>query len=82
MGALLGFAPFIGFASIENLLGAVPGLAASPRFVRTNNILSGEWALAFTVLATIDLVMVQRINFTRRRSVSAWGHRPHRNPRS
>lgn len=47
MGALLGFAPFIGFASIENLLGAVPGLAASPRFVRTNNILSGAWALAF-----------------------------------
>ena len=26
MGALLGFAPFIGFAVIENLFGIVPGL--------------------------------------------------------
>ena len=148
MGALLGFAPFIGFALIEKLLGIVPGLAAgalisiallvfdrikgqrdvnileagsavmftalavfavehggnawslwrvrlwvdsglllivlasivagrpftlhharqrvsaevaaSPRFLRTNIILAGAWALAFLVLATVDLLMVMR----------------------
>jgi hypothetical protein len=146
MGALLGFAPFIGFAVVENLFGIVPGLAAgalisiallvldrlkvqkevnileagsavmftalaglafanggeawslwrvrlwvdaglllivvasiaagrpftlhharlrvsaelarSARFLRTNNILSGAWALAFAVLAAVDLLMV------------------------
>jgi hypothetical protein len=148
MGALLGFAPFIGFAVIENLFGAVSGLAAgaaisiallvfdllkgqrdvnileagsavmftglacvafagggdawslwrvrlwvdgglllivlasivagrpftlhharqrvsaevagSARFLHTNNVLSGAWALAFVVLAATDLLMVMR----------------------
>jgi hypothetical protein len=146
MGALLGFAPFIGFALVEKMLGAVPGLAAgalisiallvfdrlrgqhdvnileagsavmftalagvaiayggdawslwrvrlwvdaglalivlasiaagrpftlhharrrvsaevagTARFLRTNNILSGAWALAFAVLAAVDLLML------------------------
>jgi hypothetical protein len=148
MGALLGFAPFIGFAVVEKLLGVMPGLAVgalvsiallvadrlkgqrevnileagsavmftvlaglafsqggdawslwrvrlwvdaglllivvasimagrpftlhharrrvsaevarSPRFLRTNNILSGAWALAFAVLVVADLLMVLR----------------------
>jgi hypothetical protein len=148
MGALLGFAPFIGFAVIENLWAVVPGLVAgalisiallvfdrlqgqrevdipeagsavmftvlaglafakggdawslwrvrlwvdgglllivlgsivarrpftlhharrrvsaevagSVRFLRTNNILSGAWALAFALLVAADLLMVLR----------------------
>jgi hypothetical protein len=148
MGALLGFAPFIGFALIEKVLGIVPGLAtgalisigllafdrfkgqrdvnileagsavmftvltgwasasagdawslwrvrlwvdgslllivlasigagrpftlhharqrvseevaASARFLRTNNVLSGVWALAFAGLVLVDLLMVIR----------------------
>jgi hypothetical protein len=148
MGALLGFAPFIGFALVEKLLGVVPGLAAgafisiallvfdrlkgqrevnileagsavmftvltgvvianggeawslwrvrlwvdgglllivlasivagrpftlhharrrvssevaaSARFLRTNNVLSSAWALAFAVLVATDLLMVLR----------------------
>jgi hypothetical protein len=146
MGVLLGFAPFIGFALLEKMLGVVPGLAAgalisiallvfdrlkgqsevnileagsavmftalvglafanggdawslwqvrlwvdsglllivlasivagrpftlhharrrvsaqvagSARFLRTNNILSGAWALAFAMLVAADLLMV------------------------
>lgn len=37
-----------------------PQVAASPAFLRTNNIISGAWALAFVVLAAADLLMVSR----------------------
>lgn len=33
-------------------------VARSPRFLRTNNILSGAWAVAFAVLVAADLLMV------------------------
>lgn len=34
--------------------------AATPLFMRTNQILSGAWALAFAVLAAVDGLMVRR----------------------
>jgi hypothetical protein len=65
MGALLGFAPFIGFALIENLWGVLPGLVAGAlisiallvfdRLQRQSevNILEAGSAVMFTVLASV-----------------------------
>ena len=65
MGALLGFAPFIGFALIENLIGTVAGLVTGASISiallvfdrmkgqREVNILEAGSALMFTALACV-----------------------------
>lgn len=62
MGALLGFAPFIGFAVVERLFGIVPGLAAGAlisiallvfdrlKVRRELNYLEAGSAVLFTIL--------------------------------